>query len=190
MRHSYVFSLLTLTVLAGCATSIEADSGLGGQGSGDPTNGTGGSLAASGGNANTGGSSAGGGLVGANTGGTSTGGASTGGATSTGGSSSTGGATSTGGSVSTGGTTSTGGSASTGGATSTGGSSSGSCASPSAASGSAAQCGDTIVYKAALYECKSSNLGSCGTSGVYCQSIAPDDAAWGSTAWTKLSDCN
>jgi hypothetical protein len=56
-------------------------------------------------------------------------------------------------------------------------------------------CGATVVYQGKLYRCASQTAGvnggstSCGTAGVYCNNVAPDNAAWGSTAWTFVQSC-
>jgi hypothetical protein len=52
------------------------------------------------------------------------------------------------------------------------------------------------VYNGKLYKCISQAAGvngepsGCGTTGVYCSSIPPDNAAWGSTAWQLIQTCN
>jgi hypothetical protein len=56
-------------------------------------------------------------------------------------------------------------------------------------------CNATVIYKNTLYKCIAQTAGvnggssSCGPAGVYCSSIAPDNAAWGSTAWQALQSC-
>jgi hypothetical protein len=66
----------------------------------------------------------------------------------------------------------------------------------SVASFSAAKCSSTAVYNGALYQCVSQAAGvngeptGCGTPGVYCSSIPPDNAAWGSVAWHLVQTCH
>jgi hypothetical protein len=63
------------------------------------------------------------------------------------------------------------------------------------ASYSLGKCSATVVYNGKLYKCISQAAGvngepaGCGTTGVYCSSIAPDNAAWGATAWQLLQTC-
>jgi peptidoglycan/xylan/chitin deacetylase (PgdA/CDA1 family) len=67
---------------------------------------------------------------------------------------------------------------------------------PSVASYSQATCSATAVYNGKLYKCISQAAGvngepsGCGTTGVYCSSIPPDNVAWGSTAWQLVQSCN
>lgn len=202
--------LLAACLGPACATAEEGEVGdrdpgfAGSTGTGgDPVGSVGGSLQTGGGSATggvfgTGGASTGGASSGgASSGGADTGGAS-GGSSATGGSS-TGGAASTGGTTGAGGTPGTGGTASTGGAVGTGGAGSGggsvgSCT-PDVASYSQGRCGLTAVHESKLYECQSQAAGvlgeptGCGTGGVYCSQVEPTDAAWGSTAWKYLQDC-
>jgi hypothetical protein len=66
---------------------------------------------------------------------------------------------------------------------------------PSVASFSLGKCGGTAVYNGALYKCISQAVGvngeaaGCGAPGVYCSSIQPDNAAWGSAAWQMVQSC-
>jgi hypothetical protein len=59
----------------------------------------------------------------------------------------------------------------------------------------AGKCNATAVYNGKLYECISQAAGvngnatTCGTAGVYCSSITPDNAAWGTTAWKLVQSC-
>lgn len=94
------------------------------------------------------------------------------------------GGTSTGG-MSSGGTSS--GGTSSGGAN-TGGSGA-SCDEPSITNRADAQCGSTLLYNGALYECIASDRGSCGGSGIYCQTFNPDADHWGPQGWSKIMDC-
>lgn len=81
-----------------------------------------------------------------------------------------------------------------GGVTNVCGGGSGSC-SPTVSSHSLARCNSTAVYAGNLYRCISQAAGvnaepsGCGTPGVYCSSIPPTDAAWGSTAWQLVQSC-
>jgi hypothetical protein len=76
-----------------------------------------------------------------------------------------------------------------------GGTGSGSC-SPTVASIGQARCNSTAVHGGKLYKCLSQAMGvngepaSCGTTGVYCSQIVPTDAAWGTTAWQFVQNCN
>jgi hypothetical protein len=60
---------------------------------------------------------------------------------------------------------------------------------------SAARCNSTVVYGGALYQCVSQAASvngepsGCGTPGVYCSSVPPDNAAWGSVAWHLVQTC-
>jgi peptidoglycan/xylan/chitin deacetylase (PgdA/CDA1 family) len=71
---------------------------------------------------------------------------------------------------------------------------SGSC-NPSVGSFTQAKCNSTAVYNGNLYRCISqaagvnSEPGGCGTPGVYCSTIEPTNAAWGSTAWQHVQAC-
>jgi hypothetical protein len=66
---------------------------------------------------------------------------------------------------------------------------------PSVASYSLGKCGATVDYQGKLYKCISQAAGvngepsGCGATGVYCSTIAPDNAAWGSTAWEAVATC-
>ena len=56
------------------------------------------------------------------------------------------------------------------------------------------KCNATAVYNGKLYKCISQAAGvngstQCGTAGVYCSSIPPTDAAWGTTAWQFVQNC-
>jgi hypothetical protein len=57
------------------------------------------------------------------------------------------------------------------------------------------KCSATAVYNGNLYKCISQAAGvngektGCGTPGVYCSNIPPDNAAWGSTAWQLVQHC-
>jgi hypothetical protein len=56
------------------------------------------------------------------------------------------------------------------------------------------KCDATAVYSGKLYKCISqaagvNGSGTCGTAGVYCSSIPPTDAAWGTTAWQFWQNC-
>jgi peptidoglycan/xylan/chitin deacetylase (PgdA/CDA1 family) len=68
--------------------------------------------------------------------------------------------------------------------------------SPSVSGYTLGKCNATAVYNGALYKCLSQAAGvngepaGCGTAGVYCSSIAPDNAAWGSTAWQRVGSCD
>jgi hypothetical protein len=59
-----------------------------------------------------------------------------------------------------------------------------------------ARCNATVIYNHQLYKCISQTAGvngealGCGSQGVYCSNIAPDDVAWGATAWQPLQSCN
>jgi peptidoglycan/xylan/chitin deacetylase (PgdA/CDA1 family) len=70
----------------------------------------------------------------------------------------------------------------------------GSC-SPSVPSYGQARCSSTAVYNGNLYRCISQAVGvngesvGCGTPGVYCSTITPTDAAWGTTAWQLVQAC-
>jgi hypothetical protein len=72
--------------------------------------------------------------------------------------------------------------------------STGGCA-PSLSSYTLGKCNATAVYNHKLYKCISQAAGvngeaaGCGTAGVYCGSIAPDNATWGSTAWQLVQTC-
>jgi len=72
--------------------------------------------------------------------------------------------------------------------------STGSC-SPTISSYSLGKCNATAIYNGKLYKCLSQAAGvngeptGCGTTGVYCGSIAPDNASWGSTAWQFVQNC-
>jgi hypothetical protein len=67
--------------------------------------------------------------------------------------------------------------------------------SPTVTAYTAGICNATAVYKGKLYKCLSQAAGvnggstTCGSTGVYCGSIAPDDAAWGTTAWSFVQNC-
>jgi hypothetical protein len=67
---------------------------------------------------------------------------------------------------------------------------------PSVASYALGKCNATVIYAGKLYQCVAQAAGvngeaaGCGPSGVYCSSIAPDNAAWGSTAWQLVQTCN
>jgi peptidoglycan/xylan/chitin deacetylase (PgdA/CDA1 family) len=71
---------------------------------------------------------------------------------------------------------------------------SGSC-SPTVPSYGQARCNSTAVYNGNLYRCISQAVGvngetaGCGTPGVYCSTITPTDAAWGTTAWQLVQAC-
>ena len=71
---------------------------------------------------------------------------------------------------------------------------SGSC-SPSVSSYTLGKCNATAVYSGKLYKCISQAAGvngepvGCGTAGVYCSNIPPDNAAWGTTAWQFVQNC-
>jgi peptidoglycan/xylan/chitin deacetylase (PgdA/CDA1 family) len=71
---------------------------------------------------------------------------------------------------------------------------SGSC-SPTVSSYTLGKCNATAVYSGNLYRCISQAVGvngettGCGTAGVYCGSIEPTNAAWGSTAWQFVQSC-
>lgn len=68
--------------------------------------------------------------------------------------------------------------------------------SPSVSSYALGKCGATAVHGGTLYSCISQAMGvngepaGCGTPGVYCSVIPPDNAAWGSTAWRVVQTCN
>ena len=70
----------------------------------------------------------------------------------------------------------------------------GSC-SPTVSSYTLGKCNATAVYSGKLYKCISQAAGvngeptGCGTPGVYCGSITPTDAAWGTTAWQFMQNC-
>jgi hypothetical protein len=69
----------------------------------------------------------------------------------------------------------------------------GTCA-PTVASYSAGKCDATAVYNGKMYKCIAQAAGvngstACGAAGVYCSTITPDNAAWGSTAWQFLQNC-
>jgi hypothetical protein len=72
---------------------------------------------------------------------------------------------------------------------------SGTC-SPTITNMSLAKCNDTFVFTDnKLYKCISQDVGvngstACGTSGVRCSQIAPNDPAWGTTAWPFIQTCN
>jgi hypothetical protein len=57
------------------------------------------------------------------------------------------------------------------------------------------KCNATAVYSGKLYKCisQAANVNGettgCGTTGVYCSSIPPDNAAWGTTAWQFAQNC-
>lgn len=74
------------------------------------------------------------------------------------------------------------------------GGSGGSC-SPTVSSYTQGKCNATAIYSGKLYKCISQAAGvngeptGCGTTGVYCSSIPPTDAAWGTTAWQFLQNC-
>jgi hypothetical protein len=67
---------------------------------------------------------------------------------------------------------------------------------PTLSSYQAGKCGGTAIYDGKVYACISQAAGvngepsGCGTTGVYCSSIQPDNAAWGSTAWRLVAGCN
>jgi hypothetical protein len=67
---------------------------------------------------------------------------------------------------------------------------------PSISSYQLGRCNATAVYKNKLYKCISQaanvngEVSGCGTPGVYCSTIPPDHAPWGSTAWQLLRSCN
>jgi hypothetical protein len=71
----------------------------------------------------------------------------------------------------------------------------GSSCSPTVAAYTFGKCNATAVYNGKLYKCLSQAAGvngeptGCGTPGVYCGSIAPDNIAWGSVAWQLLQSC-
>jgi hypothetical protein len=58
-----------------------------------------------------------------------------------------------------------------------------------------AECNSTAIYNGNLYECISQAAGvngepaGCGAPGVYCSTIPPDNAAWGTTAWKLIQSC-
>ena len=70
----------------------------------------------------------------------------------------------------------------------------GSCT-PSVSSYSLGKCNATAVYNGKEYTCISQATGvngeptGCGQTGVYCGSIPPDNAAWGSAAWRFVQNC-
>jgi peptidoglycan/xylan/chitin deacetylase (PgdA/CDA1 family) len=67
--------------------------------------------------------------------------------------------------------------------------------SPTVSSYTQARCNSTAVYNGNLYRCISQAAtvngepSGCGTAGVYCSSIEPTNAAWGTTAWTLVQSC-
>jgi chitinase/chitodextrinase len=68
---------------------------------------------------------------------------------------------------------------------------------PTITSLGSAKCNSTFTYtNNKMYKCISQAAGvngepsGCGTTGVYCSSIAPDNGAWGTTAWAYVQDCN
>ncbi|HEY0712256.1 MAG TPA: polysaccharide deacetylase family protein [Polyangia bacterium] len=66
---------------------------------------------------------------------------------------------------------------------------------PTVSSYTLGKCNATAIYVGKLYRCISQAAGvngeptGCGTAGVYCSSIPPTDAAWGTTAWQFLQNC-
>jgi hypothetical protein len=58
------------------------------------------------------------------------------------------------------------------------------------------RCNATAVYNGKLFKCISQAAGvngetaGCGAAGVYCSTIPPDNAAWGSTAWQLVQTCS
>jgi hypothetical protein len=68
--------------------------------------------------------------------------------------------------------------------------------SPTISSYALGKCNATAVFNGKLYKCVSQAAGvngeaaGCGTTGVYCSSIAPDNAAWGSVAWQLVQSCS
>jgi hypothetical protein len=189
--------LFFILAVFGCAhATVDGDEGenIDGDGDGDEdpmspstggnlSDGTGG-LVGSGGQDTGGAVSTGGEWIGAgasSSGGENSGGASTGG-TPAGGSDS--GGTTSGGSTS--------GGASSGGS---GGGDHGNCDAPDlGAYSQATACGQTVIFGGALYECITMyyQAGDCNhTPGVWrCDDYAPNDAAWGTAAWSKIMDCD
>jgi peptidoglycan/xylan/chitin deacetylase (PgdA/CDA1 family) len=72
---------------------------------------------------------------------------------------------------------------------------SGGTCNPTVTSYQLGKCNATAVYNGKLYKCISQAVNvngetaGCGTTGVYCGSIAPDNAAWGATAWQFVQNC-
>jgi hypothetical protein len=67
---------------------------------------------------------------------------------------------------------------------------------PTVSSYQQARCNQTAVYNGNLYECISQAMNvngettGCGSTGVYCSTIAPDNLAWGTKAWQLVQSCS
>jgi sugar lactone lactonase YvrE len=57
------------------------------------------------------------------------------------------------------------------------------------------KCNSTVNYQGKLYKCISQAAGvngeptGCGSAGVYCSNIPPNDPTWGASAWQLVQSC-